>query len=68
MYAFKHYYYYYYFQILYTSGVALIGTAGLAYVLNDSVKAGDLIVHPASYPWSHNGPLSSLDHARYTFF
>lgn len=50
-------------KILSVSGVALVGAAGLAYALNESVKAGDLTVHPPSYPWSHNGALSTLDHA-----
>jgi len=28
------------------------------------VIAEDLELHPAHYPWSHNGRLQSLDHAR----
>jgi len=27
------------------------------------VKAGDLILHPPNYPWTHKGYLDSLDHA-----
>ncbi|KFM78653.1 Cytochrome c1, heme protein, mitochondrial, partial [Stegodyphus mimosarum] len=45
------------------TGVALTGAAGIIYVLSDSVKAGEPVVHPPKHPWSHNGFLSSLDHA-----
>uniref|UniRef100_A0A671QUL0 Cytochrome c-1 n=1 Tax=Sinocyclocheilus anshuiensis TaxID=1608454 RepID=A0A671QUL0_9TELE len=48
-----------------TIGVLTTGAAGLALMLQQSVKATDLELHPPSYPWSHNGLLSSLDHARY---
>lgn len=48
-----------------TIGVLTTGGAGLALMLQQSVKASDLELHPPSYPWSHNGMLSSLDHARY---
>ncbi|XP_077581574.1 cytochrome c1, heme protein, mitochondrial [Stigmatopora nigra] len=44
-------------------GVAGAGAAGLALALQRSVKASDLELHPPNYPWSHGGPLSSLDHA-----
>ncbi|XP_030640873.1 cytochrome c1, heme protein, mitochondrial-like [Chanos chanos] len=44
-------------------GVFTAGGAGLAIVLHQAVKASDLELHPPSYPWSHNGILSSLDHA-----
>ncbi|XP_061689872.1 cytochrome c1, heme protein, mitochondrial [Syngnathoides biaculeatus] len=44
-------------------GVAGAGAAGLALALHRSVKASDLELHPPTYPWSHAGPLSSLDHA-----
>ncbi|TRY89537.1 hypothetical protein DNTS_016325 [Danionella cerebrum] len=44
-------------------GVLTAGGAGLALALHQSVKASDLELHPPSYPWSHNGMLSSLDHA-----
>lgn len=47
-----------------TIGVLTTGGAGLALMLQQSVKASDLELHPPSYPWSHNGMLSSLDHAR----
>uniref|UniRef100_A0AAR2IHZ3 Cytochrome c domain-containing protein n=1 Tax=Pygocentrus nattereri TaxID=42514 RepID=A0AAR2IHZ3_PYGNA len=46
-----------------TLGVLTTGGAGLALMLHQSVKASDLELHPPSYPWSHNGMLSSLDHS-----
>ncbi|XP_069568783.1 cytochrome c1, heme protein, mitochondrial [Brachyistius frenatus] len=46
-----------------TLGVVTAGGAGLALALHQSVKASDLELHPPNYPWSHAGPLSSLDHA-----
>nr|XP_057911438.1 cytochrome c1, heme protein, mitochondrial [Doryrhamphus excisus] len=46
-----------------TLGVVTAGGAGLAMMLHQSVKASDLELHPPNYPWSHAGPLSSLDHA-----
>ncbi|XP_037634869.1 cytochrome c1, heme protein, mitochondrial [Sebastes umbrosus] len=46
-----------------TLGVVTAGGAGLALMLHQSVKASDLELHPPNYPWSHAGPLSSLDHA-----
>ncbi|XP_059185970.1 cytochrome c1, heme protein, mitochondrial [Centropristis striata] len=46
-----------------TLGVVTAGGAGLAMMLHQSVKASDLELHPPNYPWSHGGPLSSLDHA-----
>lgn len=51
-----------------TLGVVAAGGAGLALMLHQSVKASDLELHPPQYPWSHGGPLSSLDHARYDGF
>lgn len=45
-------------------GVVAAGGAGLALTLHQAVKASDLELHPPSYPWSHAGPLSALDHAR----
>ncbi|XP_028823073.1 cytochrome c1, heme protein, mitochondrial-like [Denticeps clupeoides] len=44
-------------------GVAAAGGAGLALLLHQSVKASELELHPPSYPWSHGGMLSALDHA-----
>ncbi|CAB1425861.1 unnamed protein product [Pleuronectes platessa] len=46
-----------------TLGVVTAGGAGLALMLHQAVKASDLELHPPQYPWSHAGPLSSLDHA-----
>ncbi|XP_038124926.1 cytochrome c1, heme protein, mitochondrial [Cyprinodon tularosa] len=46
-----------------TLGVVTAGGAGLALMLHQSVKASELELHPPNYPWSHSGPLSSLDHA-----
>jgi len=37
------------------------GAAGLAYALNESVKASDLVAHPPKFPWSHDGFAQSLD-------
>lgn len=34
---------------------------GLAYTLNESVKAADLVLHAPSYGWTFNPPLGSLD-------
>ena len=48
-----------------TLGVVTAGGAGLATMLHQSVKASDLELHPPNYPWTHGGPRSSLDHARY---
>uniref|UniRef100_A0A3B5L5L9 Cytochrome c domain-containing protein n=1 Tax=Xiphophorus couchianus TaxID=32473 RepID=A0A3B5L5L9_9TELE len=45
-----------------TLGVVASGGAGLALMLHQSVKASELELHPPSYPWSHSGLLSSLDH------
>lgn len=47
-----------------TLGVVTAGGAGLALMLHQSVKASDLELHPPNFPWTHAGPLSSLDHAR----
>jgi len=37
------------------------GAAGLAYALNESVKANDLVAHPPTFPWNHNGYFESFD-------
>ena len=42
------------------------GAVGLAYTLDQSVKASGLELHAPHFPWSHDGPFSSLDHARYS--
>uniref|UniRef100_A0A8C8HIN8 Cytochrome c1, heme protein, mitochondrial n=1 Tax=Oncorhynchus tshawytscha TaxID=74940 RepID=A0A8C8HIN8_ONCTS len=44
------------FGVLTTSG------AGIALMLQQSVKASDLELHPPNYPWTHSGMLSALDH------
>jgi len=44
------------------AGTTAGGAAALAAALDDSVKA-DMVLHPPKLPWSHNGPLDSLDHA-----
>ncbi|XP_064364076.1 cytochrome c1, heme protein, mitochondrial [Dromaius novaehollandiae] len=41
---------------------AAAGGAGLALALGAAVSAGELEMHPPSFPWSHGGMLSSLDH------
>lgn len=45
-------------------GMLAAGGAGLAVALHTAVSASDLELHPPSYPWSHRGLLSSLDHTR----
>jgi len=42
-------------------GMATGGTAGLVYVLDESVKA-DMTLHAPKLPWSHSGYFDSLDH------
>ncbi|XP_064156496.1 cytochrome c1, heme protein, mitochondrial-like [Anguilla rostrata] len=49
--------------VLSTLGLLTAGGTGLALMLHQSVKASDLELHPPSYPWSHGGLMSSLDHA-----
>ena len=41
----------------------LLGLAGVAYA--DEAEHG---LHAANYPWSHEGVLSSYDHAAYVVF
>jgi ubiquinol-cytochrome c reductase cytochrome c1 subunit len=43
------------------TGVLTTGALGLAYALNESVNASDLVLHPPEYPWSHNGIINSID-------
>uniref|UniRef100_A0A8C5PLK7 Cytochrome c1, heme protein, mitochondrial n=1 Tax=Leptobrachium leishanense TaxID=445787 RepID=A0A8C5PLK7_9ANUR len=45
-----------------TLGILVAGGSSLAFALHQSVKASELELHPPSYPWSHSGLLSSLDH------
>ncbi|XP_014664360.1 PREDICTED: cytochrome c1, heme protein, mitochondrial-like [Priapulus caudatus] len=49
--------------VLGTTGLLTAGGLGLVAALNHSVKATDLILHPAKLPWSHKGWFSSIDHA-----
>merc|ERR1712214_249181 len=42
-------------------GLASGGAAGLAYTLDESVKA-DLSIHAPALPWNHKGYMDSLDH------
>lgn len=44
------------------AGAAATGAIGLGVALQTAVVASDLELHPPTYPWSHNGMLSSLDH------
>jgi len=44
-------------------GSSVAGATGLVVALNQSVKAGELVLHPPKYPWSHAGYVDSLDHA-----
>ncbi|KAL8212487.1 UNVERIFIED_CONTAM: hypothetical protein K2H54_048291 [Gekko kuhli] len=39
---------------------------GLALILHTAVNAGELELHPPSYPWSDSGLLSALDHIKCT--
>ncbi|XP_042910514.1 cytochrome c1, heme protein, mitochondrial isoform X2 [Parasteatoda tepidariorum] len=50
-------------KFLMVSGLAIAGAAGVALALKETVSAGEVVVHPPKHPWSHSGPLSSLDHA-----
>jgi ubiquinol-cytochrome c reductase cytochrome c1 subunit len=45
------------------AGVLTTGALGVAYALNESVKAQDLVLHAAEYPWPHNGIINSIDMA-----
>ncbi|XP_060632017.2 cytochrome c1, heme protein, mitochondrial [Anolis sagrei] len=49
--------------VLKVLGVLTAGGAGLAVALHSAVSAGELELHPPSFPWSHGGPLSALDHS-----
>jgi len=47
------------------SSIGLIGTTGVVILvgLEKSVHAGELQAHSPHLPWSHAGPIDSLDHA-----
>jgi len=49
--------------LLTTTGLIGVGSIGLVYGLNESVKASDLELHPPHYPWDHEPWLHSFDHA-----
>ncbi|NXL10329.1 CY1 protein, partial [Mesembrinibis cayennensis] len=46
-------------------GLLAAGGGGLALALRSTLDAGELEMHPPSFPWSHGGPLAALDHSRY---
>ncbi|GFO05903.1 cytochrome c1, heme protein, mitochondrial [Plakobranchus ocellatus] len=43
--------------------LALGGGTVVAGALAQPTFASDLVLHPPHFPWSHNGPLQTLDHA-----
>ena len=47
-------------------GALAAGGLAAGYILQPSVSAAELELHPPHFPWDHRGFLSSLDHARYT--
>ena len=46
-------------------GALAAGGFATGYILQPSVGAAELELHPPHFPWDHRGFLSSLDHARY---
>ncbi|XP_063183794.1 cytochrome c1, heme protein, mitochondrial [Chroicocephalus ridibundus] len=44
-------------------GVLAAGGGGLALALRSALDAGELEMHPPTFPWSHGGALAALDHA-----
>jgi len=50
-------------KLLATLGVLTGGAGAVVLALDQSVRASDLELHPPKNPWSHNGPISALDHA-----
>ncbi|NXT39930.1 CY1 protein, partial [Pelecanoides urinatrix] len=46
-------------------GLLAAGGGGLALALRSGLSAGELEMHPPSFPWSHGGALAALDHGRY---
>ncbi|KAM6288815.1 cytochrome c1, heme protein, mitochondrial [Aegotheles albertisi] len=44
-------------------GVLAAGGGGLALALGSTLDAGELEMHPPSFPWSHGGALAALDHS-----
>ncbi|NWR56000.1 CY1 protein, partial [Bucorvus abyssinicus] len=49
--------------VLAALGALAAAGGGLALALPSGLLAGELELHPPSFPWSHSGPLSALDHA-----
>lgn len=52
-------------QLLASFGAVAGGAGAMLYALDQSVQASGTEVHPAKMPWSHDGLISSFDHARY---
>jgi len=48
-------------KFLLAAGGILTSGLGVIYALEQSVKASSDVAHPVKFPWSHNGPISSLD-------
>ncbi|KAM9302609.1 cytochrome c1, heme protein, mitochondrial [Morus bassanus] len=44
-------------------GLLAVGGGGLALALRSPLAAGELEMHPPSFPWSHGGALDALDHS-----
>lgn len=53
------------FQMWFAFGALAAGGLATGYILQPSVGAAELELHPPHFPWDHKGLLSSLDHARY---
>ena len=55
----------YFLQMWFAFGALAAGGLATGYLLQPSVDAADLELHPPHLPWPHKGVFSSLDHARY---
>lgn len=55
-------------QLAGVAATAAAGAVGVGVALQAAVFAGELELHPAELPWSHNGLFQALDHARYNFY
>lgn len=51
-------------QLLTSIGAVAGGAGALLFALDQSVQASGTEVHPTKMPWSHDGLIDSLDHAR----
>ncbi|RXG68718.1 cytochrome c1, heme protein, mitochondrial [Armadillidium vulgare] len=49
--------------VLRTLGILGAGGVGLAFSLEQSLKASELELHPPKFGWSHSGAFKSLDHS-----